>query len=92
MTPQGPSLSDLQGYLAAINKAVGDPALSVRYPDGRAVTFRSMDELLKAKASVEDQIRNYGTGHASKSTLAQHRRGDGPFGPGFPGPPGWGYW
>jgi hypothetical protein len=86
MTPQGPTLSDLQGYLTAINRALGDPTLTVRYPDGRSVTFRTTDELIKAKATLEDQIRNFGGGHASKSTLAQHRRGDGPFGPGFPGP------
>jgi len=34
-------------------------------------------ELRKAKADIEDEIRTYGGAAASKSTLAQHRRGDG---------------
>ena len=51
----------------------------VRYPDGRDVTYRSMDELLKAKGDIENQIRTYGGASDSKSTLAQHRRGDGPW-------------
>jgi hypothetical protein len=85
-------MAQLQANLAAINAAIGDPTLSVRYPDGRSVTFRSAADLLKAKADIEDEIRCVGGAHASKSTLAQHRRGDGPYGPGFPGPPGWGWW
>jgi hypothetical protein len=38
-----------------------------------------MDELLKAKGDIENQIRTYGGASDSKSTLAQHRRGDGPW-------------
>jgi hypothetical protein len=86
------TLAQLQANLDAIGQAIGSATRSVRFPDGREVTYRSMDELRKAKADIEDEIRTYGGAAASKSTLAQHRRGDGPSGPGFPGPPGWGYW
>jgi hypothetical protein len=92
MSPQGPTLAQLQADLAAINAALADPVLRCHYPDGRDVTFRSTQELLLAKADKEDEIRCFGGARASKSTLAEHRRGDGPYGPGFPGPPGWGWW
>ena len=85
-------LQQLQANLDSINQAIGEKVSRVRYPDGRDVTYRSMDELLKAKGDIENQIRTYGGASDSKSTLAQHRRGDGPYGAGFPGPPGWGYW
>jgi hypothetical protein len=85
------TLQQLQANLDSINQAIGDKVSRVRYPDGRDVTYRSMDELLKAKGDIENQIRTYGGKADSKSTLAQHRRGDGPHEPGFPGPSGWDY-
>ena len=83
------TLQQLQADLDAIQAAIGDKVMRVRFPNGSDVTFRSMSELLVAKADIEDAIRTSGGKSASKSTLAQHRRGDGPGGPGFPGP---GYW
>jgi hypothetical protein len=83
------SLAQLQANLDAINTAIGSAVLSVRFPDGRQVTYRTMQELRLAKADIEDGIRTYGGSNASKSTLGQTRRGDGPCGPGFPG---WGHW
>jgi hypothetical protein len=81
------TLQQLQANLDSINQAIGDKVSRVRFPDGRDVTYRSMDELLKAKGDIENQIRTYGGVSDSKSTLAQHRRGDG-----FPGPDFRGYW
>jgi len=74
------TLQQLQANLDSINQAIGDKVSRVRFPDGRDVTYRSMAELREAKADIEDQIRTYGGASDSKSTLAQHRRGDG-----FPG-------
>ena len=86
------TLQQLQAQLDAINTELGNPEQSYRAADGRMVVKRPVAELLLAKADLEDQIRDYGGGNASKSTLGQHKRGDGPYGPGFPGPPGWGWW
>jgi hypothetical protein len=86
------TLTELYAIRDAIQRAKGSPVLRVHAPDGKDITYRSMDELLKAEASNDEAIRTYGNHPDSKSTLAQHRRGDGPYGPGFPGPPGWGYW
>ena len=36
--------------LAAVDAAIASGELSVRAADGRTVTYRSMDELLKARA------------------------------------------
>ena len=50
------TIQQLQANLDAITQAIGGPTLKVRFPDGREVTYRSMDELLKAKA---DDRRGY---------------------------------
>jgi hypothetical protein len=86
------TLQQLYANLDATNQQIANAVSRARSPDGREVTYRPMDELLKAKADIEEQIRTYGGISDSKSTLAQHRRGDGPCGAGFPGPSGWGYW
>ena len=39
------------------HQAIGSPTLKVRFPDGREVTYRFMDELRKAKAEIEEDIR-----------------------------------
>jgi hypothetical protein len=84
------TLPQLQAMSDALLQAIGNAVLSVRYPDGRTVTFRTMKDLLDAKSAIDDAIRTYGGASASKSTLGQTRRGDGPTGPGFPGPQ-WGW-
>jgi hypothetical protein len=53
----------------------------VRYSDGRSVTYRSIEDLRKAKAEIEEDIRELSGGSGSRVRLAQHRRGDGPTGP-----------
>jgi hypothetical protein len=75
------TLAQLQANLDAINTAIGDPTLRVRFPDGREVTYRTVDELRKAKAEIEEDIREMSGASGSRVRLAQHKRGDGPIGP-----------
>ena len=75
------TLAQLQANLDAVNTAIGDPTLTVRYSDGRSVTYRSIEDLRKAKAEIEEDIRELSGGSGSRVRLAQHRRGDGPSGP-----------
>ena len=76
------TIQQLQANLDAITKAIGGPALKVRFLDGREVTYRSTDELLKAHGAIEEQIRKASGGTGSRVRFAQHQRGDGPTGPG----------
>lgn len=64
----------LQANLDAINQAIGSPTLKVRFPDGREVTYRSMDELSKAKAEIEEDIRRTSGQTGSRVRFAQHSR------------------
>ncbi len=75
------TLAQLQANLDAVNQAIGDPTLRVRFPDGREVTYRTIDELRKAKAEIEEDIREMSGGPGGRVRLAQHKRGDGPTGP-----------
>ena len=43
------TIPQLQSNLDAINQALGNPTLKVRFPDGREVTYRSVDERRKAR-------------------------------------------
>lgn len=42
--------------LAQIDRAIADASLEVRFSDGRMVKYRSMDELLNARAFIAGQI------------------------------------
>jgi hypothetical protein len=75
------SLQQLQANLDAVNQSLGNPTLKVRFPDGREVTYRSVDELRKAKAEIEEDIREASGQTGSRVRFAQHQRGDGPTGP-----------
>ena len=75
------TIPQLQANLDAVNQALGNPTLKVRFPDGREVTYRSVDDLRKAKAEIEEDIRQTSGKPGSRVTLAQHKRGDGPTGP-----------
>ena len=75
------TIRQLQANLDAVNQALGNPTLQVRFPDGRQVTYRSVDDLRKAKAEIEEDIRRTSGQTGSRVTLAQHQRGDGPTGP-----------
>jgi hypothetical protein len=75
------TLAQLQAKLDAITTAIGDPTLRARFPDGREVQYRSIDELRKAKAEIEEDMRELSGASGSRVRLAQHKRGDGPSGP-----------
>jgi hypothetical protein len=75
------TIQQLQANLDAVNQALGNPTLKVRFPDGREVTYRTVDDLRKAKAEIEEDIRKATGGTGSRVRFAQHKRGDGPTGP-----------
>jgi hypothetical protein len=75
------TLAQLQANLDAINTAIGDPTLRARFSDGREVQYRSIEELRKAKAEIEEDIRELSGGPGGRVRLAQHKRGDGRSGP-----------
>ena len=75
------TIQQLQAHLDAVNQALGNPTLKARFPDGREVTYRSVDELRKAKAEIEEDIRVLSGQTGSRvRRFAQHKRGDGPTG------------
>lgn len=54
--------------LAAINTAIASGELTVRAKDGRTVTLRSMDELLKAREQILAEL------NAASSTARAYPR------------------
>ncbi len=42
--------------LAAVDAAIASGELTIRAADGRTVTYRSMDELLKARAVMQAEL------------------------------------
>jgi heme oxygenase len=65
-----------QATLDAIEAAIGAGELSVRFPDGRAVQYRSMTELLEARAVIKEAITAAASGApGTKSTFVQHSKG-----------------
>jgi len=75
------TLQQLQARLDAINQAIGDPTWKSRMSDGREVTGRTIDELRKAKAEIEEDIREMSGATGGRVRLAQTKRGNGPSGP-----------
>jgi hypothetical protein len=75
------TIQQLQANVDTIAQAIGSPTLTVHFPDGREATYRSMDELRKAKAEIEEDIRRASGRPGSGVRFAQHQRGDGPMGP-----------
>lgn len=55
-------------HLIAINQAIGSGALTVEY-DGRRVTYRSIEDLLKAKVTIESYLNS----SSGKVVVRQHR-------------------
>lgn len=74
------TLQQLYDRLDKIRQEMANPVERARFADGREQTNRPMGELIKAEANLLEQIRTYGGKSDSKSTLAQHVRGDGPHG------------
>ena len=75
------SVDQIQADLDTLNAAKARPEKVVQFPDGRRVQYRDMDELLKAIAATEEELRKASGGTASRVRFAQHKRGDGPTGP-----------
>jgi len=75
------TIQQLQSNLDAVNQALGNPTLKVRFPDGREVTYRSVDDLRQANAEIEENIRQASGQTGSRVRFAQHKRGDVPTGP-----------
>ena len=76
------AVDQIQADLDTLNAAKARPEKIVQFPDGRRVQYRDMDELLKAIAATEEDLRKASGGTGSRVRFAQHKRGDGPAGPG----------
>ena len=74
-------VDQIQADLDTLNAAKSRPEKIVQFPDGRRVQYRDMDELLKAIAATEEELRKATGGTGSRVRFAQHKRGDGPTGP-----------
>ena len=74
-------VDQIQADLDTLNAAKSNPLELVRMPDGREVRYRSMDQLLKAIAATEEELRKVTGGTGGRVRFAQHKRGDGPTGP-----------
>jgi hypothetical protein len=74
-------IEQIQSDLDSLNTAKARPEKLVVFPDGRRVQYRDMDELLKAIAATEEELRKATGGAGSRVRFAQHKRGDGPTGP-----------
>ena len=74
-------VDQIQADLDTLNAAKARPEKVVQFPDGRRVQYRDMDELLKAIAATEEELRKATGGTGSRVRFAQHKRGDGPTGP-----------
>jgi len=75
------TIDQIQADLDTLNAAKARPEKLVQFPDGRRVQYRDMDELLKAIAATEEELRKASGGTGSRVRFAQHKRGDGPTGP-----------
>lgn len=49
------SKQEIESDLAAINRMIGRGVLSLTY-DGRSVTYRSMDEMIRARTNLEKEL------------------------------------
>lgn len=67
MTPSPPD-SFTTDHLIAINQAIASGALTVEY-DGRRITYRSIEDLLRAKIAIE----SYLNGTTGTVITRQHR-------------------
>jgi hypothetical protein len=75
------AVQQIQADLDTLNAAKARPEKLVQFPDGRRVQYRDMDELLKAIAATEEELRKTSGGTGGRVRFAQHQRGDGPTGP-----------
>jgi len=75
------TVQQIQADLDTLNAAKSNPLELVRFSDNREVRYRSMDQLLKAIAATEEELRKASGGAGRRVRFAQHQRGDGPTGP-----------
>jgi hypothetical protein len=75
------TVQQIQADLDTLNAAKSNPVEVIQMPDGRHVKYRDMDQLLKAIAATEEELRKASGGTGGRVRFAQHRRGDGPTGP-----------
>jgi hypothetical protein len=61
--------------LAALERALASGVMRVRYSDGKEVTYRSTDELLRAIAVVKGQMAQAAGAPRTMSALASFTRG-----------------
>ncbi len=58
--------------------ALGNPRLSVRTPDGKEITYRSVREIEMAIGVIDDEIRILSGQDGIRTALASFSRNDGP--------------
>jgi len=61
--------------LTAINAALAAGALAVRFSDGRQVTYQSVDNLLRARRIIADEIAATATGRRMSSVYVTATKG-----------------
>ena len=80
------SLDELQSLHDDLQRAYYKGETRVRFSDGREVQYASSDDMRKKLTDLEDDIKQASGDMTGNTSLAQHKRGDGPS-----GPPRW-YW
>jgi hypothetical protein len=68
---EGRHMTWKQQDLDNLNEAIASGAMSVAY-EGKSVTYRSVDEMLRIRAMIEKEL---GLGGTSRTILPQHSRG-----------------
>lgn len=62
-----------QAQLDALDEAIGTGELEVEY-DGRRIKYRSISELMQARAHVASQLAQAASGYRSSAMLAEFSR------------------
>jgi hypothetical protein len=77
------SSAQVQAKLDELRLAYISGVLEIRFADGKTQRYQSSADMLKAIQTTEDWLRQMnGQGGGSSVSFAQHKRGDGPSGPG----------
>ena len=67
-TPQ-----ELQARLARLNAAIHSGERTVTTEDGASVSYRDLDEMLRARRDLQEQIAATGTSRRPRATVARFR-------------------
>lgn len=77
------TVQQVQAAVDALRLAYLSGTVEVRFSDGKSQRFDSLDKIRVAIQDGEDWIRQMsGQGTGNSVSFAQHKRGDGPCGPG----------